>query len=274
MNIQCIALDLDKTTLNRQGVLSPGNRAALEYAIGRGVHVVIASGRAFSTLPQDVLSVPGIEYAITSNGAAVYHVPSGRCLRRFLLRPESTERILALTAREPVTYEAFVSGRAYASQEYIDNPLRFGATPEALQYVRKTRRMERDIVGFIRAHIHELDCIDLVVGNPDDHRRLWQQLREAVPGVYITSSVRQLLEISDAKSGKHAGVAYLAQLLSLPREAIAAFGDGDNDADLLRYAGCGIAMANATPACLAAADRVTAAHWEDGVAQGIYELLK
>ena len=67
MNIKCIALDLDRTTLNASGRLSDGNYNALCHAIENGVHIVIASGRSFDTLPKDVLAVPGIEYAITSN---------------------------------------------------------------------------------------------------------------------------------------------------------------------------------------------------------------
>ena len=95
MSIQCIALDLDRTTLNGEGRLSPGNRQALEYAIAKGVHIVIASGRPFASLPEDVTAVPGIEYAITSNGAAVYHLPTGRRLHSYAMTPGSVQAILA-----------------------------------------------------------------------------------------------------------------------------------------------------------------------------------
>ena len=60
MAIGCIALDMDRTTLNGEGRLSAGNRRALERAIGAGVHIVIASGRTFTSLPADVLAVPGM----------------------------------------------------------------------------------------------------------------------------------------------------------------------------------------------------------------------
>ena len=83
MNIKCIALDLDRTTLNASGRLSDGNYNALCHAIENGVHIVIASGRSFDTLPKDVLAVPGIEYAITSNGAAIYHIPTSTCLHEY-----------------------------------------------------------------------------------------------------------------------------------------------------------------------------------------------
>ena len=273
MHIQCIALDLDRTTLDGDGRLSPGNRRALEHAIAKGIHIVIASGRAFATLPKDVVSVPGIEYAITSNGAAVYHVPTGKCLHSYTLTPQSVRDILTLTAQEPVAYEGFVAGEAYADADYVRDPIKYGATAKALSYVQSTRHLEEDIIAFLHRHIHELDSLDIIVRDEVTKRRIWTMLERTVPDVYITSSVQQLIEISHRDAGKHSGVRYVAELLGLSSEEIAAFGDGDNDADMLSYVGCGIAMANASPACLAAADHVTLDHRDDGVAHGIYEIL-
>ena len=96
MNIKCIALDLDRTTLNASGRLSDGNYNALCHTIENGVHIVIASGRSFDTLPKDVLAVPGIEYAITSNGAAIYHIPTSTCLHEYKMTPASVECIIQI----------------------------------------------------------------------------------------------------------------------------------------------------------------------------------
>lgn len=273
MQIKCIALDLDQTTLNGEGHLAPETRAALEHAVSKGVHIVIASGRAFGSLPADVLAVPGVEYAITSNGAAVYHIPTGKCLHNYTLTPESVRRILQLTAREPVVYEAFVAGIAFADADYVRDPVRFGATEQAISYIQRTRRPEPDIADFILAHEAELDSIDVIVRDDETKRRLWDTLEQSVPDIYVTSSVQQLIEISHKDAGKHSGLRFLAERLQLEPAQIAAFGDGDNDADLLAYAGCGIAMANASPACLAAADHVTLDYHENGVAYGIYNIL-
>ena len=59
----------------------------------------------------------------------------------------------------------------------------------------------------------------------------------------------------------------------LSPENLAAFGDGDNDAEMLDLAGCGIAVENATEACKAAADHVTLSHQENGVAYGMRRFL-
>jgi len=274
MNVKCIALDLDRTTLRSDGTLSATTRDALLQLIAKGISVVIASGRSFATLPEEILSIPGIEYAITSNGAAIYHVPTGDCLHRYLLNPESVERILKLTQEELVTYEAFVEGRAYADAEYVRDPVHFGASERAVAYVQSTRHPEADIVGFIREHDRDLDSVDVIVRNLEEKNRIQAILLAEIDDIYTTSSVPQLLEISDQRAGKHAGVRYIMNRLKISADEIAAFGDGENDADMLSFVGCGIAVENAVPECKAAADFVTRSNDDDGVVYALRELLK
>lgn len=273
MEIRCIALDLDRTTLDAQGHLPEENRRALEGAMAQGVHVVIASGRPLGSLPRDVLAVPGIEYAVTSNGAAVWRLTTKECIRRLTMTPRSVETILDLTEGEPVAIEIFIRGEAWAQADYVRDPVRYGATPQAIAYIQSTRRPAEDIRALIRQDPGELDSLDLVTGDRGLECRLREVLERDVPDLYITSSVPGLIELSHRDGGKHSGVRFVAEQLGIPAQAVAAFGDGDNDVDLLTWAGCGIAVANATPACLAAADAVTRDHRENGVAWGIREIL-
>lgn len=273
MEIRCIALDLDRTTLNERARLSDGNRRALEYALSKGVHIVIASGRGFASLPEDVTAIPGIEYAVTSNGASVYHVPTGTRLKTYALTPQSVRAVLSLTAGERLAYEAFLDGAAYAPADYVEHPERYGVG-KAAPYIRATRTPVTDFPAFLEAHMGELESMDLVTVDEPLKQAMWALLRERVPDLYVTSSAPQLLELTHRDGGKHSGVRFVAERLGLSPDQIAAFGDGDNDVDLLRFAGRGIAVANATPACLAAADAVTLDHREDGVAHGIYQLLE
>ena len=205
-DIKLVALDLDRTTLNSESHLSEVNRQALIDAISNGVHVCIASGRAFDTLPEDIISVPGIEYAITSNGAAIYRIAGKECLKSYLLTPSSVKTILNLTANDTVTYEAFIKGQAFASTEYIRHPEKYGATEHSLAYVRKTRILKDDIVSFILEHCHKLDSLDIVVGNEELKKNIMDRIRNATDEVYMTSSISQLLEISYKDAGKKSGV--------------------------------------------------------------------
>ena len=135
MNIKCIALDLDRTTLNASGRLSDGNYNALCHAIENGVHIVIASGRSFDTLPKDVLAVPGIEYAITSNGAAIYHIPTSTCLHEYKMTPASVECIIQIAKQHETALEVFIDGKAYALKAYVEDPVSYGTTPQAIPYI-------------------------------------------------------------------------------------------------------------------------------------------
>lgn len=281
MQIKFIALDLDRTTLDSQGRLSEINRRAIERAVAAGIHVVAASGRALASLPAEIVDIPGVQYAITSNGAAVYDINENRCLRQFKMTSQSVEEILQHTQPEggckedmEISYEAFIDGRAFAEQRYVEDPVRFGATPHAVAYIQSTRTPIKDMREFISEHKSELDCIDIVVKSENMKERLWKSLRKNIADVYITSSVRQLLEISHRDAGKESGAAFLLEYLGLKREELAAFGDGDNDAELLQYAGIGFAVANASSGCRSAADRIVASNDENGVAQGIGIILE
>ena len=95
--ISCIALDLDGTTLRDDKQISAENRRAIEAALAAGVKVVIASGRSLGALPPSVTEIAGIDYAITSNGAAVYRMKDGVCLRRIRLEQRAADEILRMT---------------------------------------------------------------------------------------------------------------------------------------------------------------------------------
>lgn len=272
-NITCIALDLDQTTLNHQGRLSEKNRQAIESAIRKGVQIVVASGRAISALPDDICSIRGIRYAVTSNGAAVYDIHTKECLQQNKMTEQSIEKILDYAKDLEVAFETFIDGKAYAQREYVEDPVSFGASPRAISYIQTTREPVDDIRSFLMDHKKCIESVDVVVKEENLKKELWKTFEENIPQVYVTSSVQQLLELSYEKSGKHSGIAYILEHLGLSRDGLAAFGDGDNDAELLKYAGIGIAVENASKACREAADVVTLSNDEDGVAYGIEKLL-
>ena len=274
MDIQLIALDLDRTTLNSQGKLSKANYNALSQAIKNGVHVCIASGRAFDTLPSDVLSVPGIEYAITSNGAAVYNIKTKERIKSYLLTENAIDIIMNICKKYPVTYEAFINGVAYTGKEYIDNPDKFGATQHSIDYVLSTRTLKDDIVGFIYENKNRLDCIDIIVNNDELKNTIINEIKTATNEVYITSSIKQLIEISYKDAGKKSELEFLSNYHNISRENIAAFGDADNDFDMIKYAGVGIAMENASSHLLEVADYTTLHHDNDGVAYAFKNIIK
>jgi len=274
MDIRCIVLDMDMTTLGTDKKISDANREALEYVISKGIHVAIASGRPFSSLPQDVVSIPGVEYAITSNGAAIYHIPSGSRMAHYTLEPQTAEKVVEVLKDQPYACEAFVDGKGYSPAAFIADPTQFGAPAYTAKYLRRTRTPVADINAFILEHKDQLDSISIITDSSAISNHLYPLLLKELPECYLTCSADHLLEIAHRDCGKHSAVHFLAEHLQLTPEQIAAFGDGDNDAEMLSYVGHGIAVANASPACLATAKHVSLHFSENAVAYGIYQILQ
>lgn len=271
MRPACIALDLDGTTLQTGGTLSTYTKQVLETLGARGVHIVVASGRSFTSLPQEVLALTGVEYAVCSNGASVWHVPSGECIHRTVLPVQAAEDILKSMQGENIRYECFVEGKPYADAFYVEDPVACGAPPRAVPYIQSTRQPVEDIVGFVREHAHELENLDVIVAEQPQKTALWQKLAALREDLFVTSSVHQLLEIAHRDAGKKNGLKVVLGRVGLDAEQVAAFGDADNDVDMIRWAGCGVAMANAPEAVQAEADRVAGTNDEDGVARLLAE---
>lgn len=269
-DIRLIALDLDDTTLCSDGSLADKTREAIEAAISSGIEVVIASGRAFNSLPRAVAEICGIRYAITSNGAAVTKNPGGERIVSLTLHPDTIQGILELFGNELL--ECFIDGQAYCDARYMADPMRFGCSAAYVEYVKTTRLPVGDMPGFMSENAGRLDSVDILCASVFHRAELWEAALR-LKNAYITSSSPRLIEIAAAEAGKGASLRRLCELLSVPAQCVAAFGNGDNDADMLSFAGLGVAMENATEACIAASDAVCASNDEHGVAQMIYKIL-
>ena len=267
MRPACIALDLDGTVLRTGGTLSAYTKEVLEALGERGVHIVVASGRSFTSLPQEVLALRGVEYAVCSHGASVWHVPAGACIHRTVLPAAAVGDILASMKSENIRYECFIAGKPYADAFYVADPVACGALPRAVPYIRSTRQPVEDMESFVRAHAHELENLDVVVADQNKKAALWQRLAALREDLFVTSSVHQLLEIAHRDAGKKNGLAVVLARLALGSAQVAAFGDAHNDGDMRQWAGGGVAMANAPAGVRAAADCVTGSNDEDGVAR-------
>lgn len=270
-NIRLVALDLDETTLRTGGNLSEYTRHALEEADRNGIQIVAASGRAFSALPKAVTDLPFVEYAIASNGANIYEVKTGKRVMAKFLEKEAADRILDIAREEGLLVEGFIDGVPYSQRNYVEDTDRLNRTGRNARYVQSTRRPVEDIFAFLR-QAECLDSVNLLVEEQERKPAVRKRVEE-VKGIYLTTSADVLLETANKDAGKGPALRELAKMLRIDREEIAAFGNAENDIDMIRFAGTGIAVANAAEEVRAAADEVTESNDEDGVARWIMRYL-
>lgn len=271
--LSCVAFDLDGTLLNKKSQLSERTRRMLQALDKKGIPAVIASGRPFSTIPQELISMPAVRYIVTGNGVCIYDTKRGKTVLRRSLSPEAVAAIVDMTQEYPLAYELFVDGRAYANEQYVRQPEMYGLHGLACQYIRKTRVPFADIRSFIQAHHGIIDSIGLSIQDMTLKEHLWQQLLQEIDNIYVTSSLPRLLEIADYRAGKRAALETILSYLDIAPSGLMAFGDADNDKGMIELAGLGVAMGNAEPAVKQVAKVVTVHHDEDGVAKIVEQYM-
>jgi hydroxymethylpyrimidine pyrophosphatase-like HAD family hydrolase len=79
-DIRLVALDLDGTVFNDEKEITPRTLEAIRAAIAKGVDVIPATGRVASGVPEAFLRIPGVRYALTSNGASVVELSTCRLM--------------------------------------------------------------------------------------------------------------------------------------------------------------------------------------------------
>lgn len=264
-NISLIALDLDGTTLVR-GRITPRTRRALEEAARRGIHVVVATGRAWCSLPKDLFQVQGLEYVVTSNGAMITEISSGEILYENCVDPEPMETVAALlreNRRFPV--EVFTKGKAYIGRDVFEEVRDHGLSYMSRNYILRTRQPVDDIYGFLEENIQAVENINILFEFFEDKEEM-KVVLEQIPNITVTSSVPHNLEIGGATTSKATGLKALCDIIGADLGNAMACGDSPNDMDMLEEAGLGIAMGNSEPEILAMADYVAPSCDEEGVA--------
>ena len=271
-NIRMVALDLDGTTFNSAGDISERNVAAIEEAALKGTHVVVSTGRSFSSLPDHIKAVRGIEYAITSNGAHVNRVETGEPVYSDFLDKRVVREVARLKEETGADIEVFIQGRAYVDQSYYDHVRDDGCVFRNAEYVLWSRRPVPDVCSLMFEHDHEIENVNFVY-------ETLEMLEEARPKITamenatITSSFPNNLEVGGPNTSKKTALIWLMDKLGITPDELMCCGDAPNDIAMLELAGIGVAVANAWGGLKDHADHITGSNDDDGVGIAIEKFV-
>ena len=274
MNIKLIAIDMDGTFLNDEKKAPEENIRALEACAARGIEVVPATGRTVLAVPEEIKNLPGVRYAITTNGAVVADLHKEEILSTCRMSVETAVKIMEMArgSEDDIMYDAYIEGVGYTSEYFWDHLDHYATTPGIASLIRKTRRTVPDHIAYVRACGMEVEKINLFFVDMEARMRMRERLNQ-MPEIAVTSAIPENLEINAVGASKGGALKRLAEQLHIDIEETMAFGDGENDISMLMAAGCGIAMGNAENSVKAAADYVTTSNNEAGVAAAIHHLI-
>lgn len=269
-DIKMVGLDLDGTTLKYGDVFSERTLEAFRRAKERGVHIVIATGRTRKSLPPKLFEIPQVEYVITSNGAHITRLSDMEVIYENIIRSDAVESVVERTERLGYIMEAFIDGAAYIDSKIYkgmeERPQDFRYRD--VDYVLNTRIPVDDVYRYTLEHSHNIENISITFPEEEDRRRLVNEFGD-IPGITLTSSFQNNIEIGGETTSKAQALAYLLDLFGLNRDNLMACGDSPNDGKMIELAAVGVAMGNSHPYILDIADYVTDSCYDDGVAKAI-----
>lgn len=270
-----LVLDVDGTLFDDQDRVHPRTRAALARARGAGVRVMLATGRSAGGV-RDVARDLALELpAVVYNGAAVYCPVEDRMLESVTLPQALVAAVLAHAAETTL--------------------LPVVALPDGSQFSRpgRTHEEERVLAEFRTLAVtdeHALPQsgairVTLLSARHAESLALYSEIERLLPGpAYLThfalaalprfrDSAMQIVDIQPDCAGKADAMRVLHERYGIPPARVVAVGDAGNDLPMLRVAGLGVAMGNATDEAKRTARRVIGDNNGDALGALIEELF-
>ncbi|GFO85266.1 Cof-type HAD-IIB family hydrolase [Anaerostipes butyraticus] len=266
--IRLIALDMDGTTFNSRKEITNRTRRTIAEAVERGIQVFPATGRPKSYLPQEIMSIPGVHYASTSNGASIIDMNKEEPLYEDLIPAERMPDIIRRIKDLPVIIELFYKGACYCDRS-------------TLPVIEQILQERPSVQNGQAPEIYEDGIFDRLLQDPFPVEKVHLifsdlKIRKEIMDFYqkenildVTSAFAENLELTSKTATKSNALLRLAGILGISQEETMAIGDSFNDLDMLGAAGTSVAMGNAEPEIKETADLITKTNDEDGVAWAI-----
>lgn len=262
-----IALDMDGTLLTTDKRVSEKNKAAIKEAEAKGVKIVLASGRPLIGITKYLNELDLLkddDYVLSFNGGLVQNTKTQKVVSKLPLKGKDLKNIYKISK------ELNINIHAFSAKDGL-------ITPKISQYTEH----EADING-IEINIRDFNEIDdeediIKVMMIDPQEILDPAIKKLPAELYEKYSVFKsapfFLEFTNKEVDKGLGLKKLGEYLGIKKEEIIACGDAGNDLSMVKYAGLGVAMENATKEVKEVANFITTSNDEDGIANVIEKFI-
>jgi Cof subfamily protein (haloacid dehalogenase superfamily) len=255
-----VAADLDGTllplVLDGSQELTPLTIETVRTLTGLGITTILVTGRMFSSAAAFATQLGLTGPVAAYQGALIRDVATGHLLHHDPLPLDLSREVLE-----------FVQPEHLSVNLYIEDQLCVEKRTEAVDRYELLSKMKAIVVGSLLDYLHQPTTKMGIGGPPAALDALQLRLRAHFGSRLIAVKTWPFfLEITNPTATKARALQILGRHLGFEAADVLAFGDSYNDADMLAWAGTGVAMAGAPPEVIAAADDTCASVEEDGVA--------
>ncbi|MGN0144442.1 MAG: sugar-phosphatase [Clostridium sp.] len=262
-----IALDMDGTLLTSEKKISENTKNALKAAEAKGVKVVLASGRPLDGITrylEELDLLKSDDYALSFNGGIVINNKTKDIISSTLIKGSDLKEIYK------VSKELDINIHAFSVKEGL-------ITPKMSQYTK--HECEMNGIDYTIKDFNDVDDEEDIVKVMmiDPQEKLDEAIKKLPEYLYEKYSVFKsapfFLEFTNKEVDKGKGLKKLGEYLGIAQDEIIACGDAGNDLSMIKYAGLGVAMKNATDDVKEAADYITLSNDEDGIAHVVEKFI-
>ncbi|BBZ46804.1 Cof-type HAD-IIB family hydrolase [Mycobacterium parmense] len=256
-----IACDVDGTLFDENETITPRTRDAVLAAVAAGATFVVATGRPPRWIRPVVEALGFAPMAVCANGAVIYDSATDRVVSARTLSVDTLAELAELATR--VIPGAGLAVERIGERAHDTATPQFISSPGYEHAWLNPDNTEVSIEDLLSAPAIKLLIRRAGARSADMAAELAKHV--GIEGDITYSTNNGLVEIVPLGISKATGVDELARPLEIGSDEVVAFGDMPNDLPMLLWAGHGVAMGNAHPEVMAAADEVTASNSDDGV---------
>lgn len=251
--IKLIATDMDGTLLDNNHELTPAMREKIIELRKQGLKFGVATGRPMDSA---LFGVPDmatlLDFAICDNGGFVYDFADGELHEQYPLSGDLIREIL----------DTFMP---MGGNPVLTGPGKLYTQFEDFYNIEVRTHIDLEYVD-VRSKVQDAHAKIIFSGEPDTLAAIDRYVKEHPDSRYVAFySQKELIEFMDPRVNKMVGLQYYMNKYEISNDEIMTFGDNNNDIHMVKGAGHGVAMENATPAVKEVADAVCGLNDEEGV---------
>ena len=286
-----IAIDLDGTLLNLNGIVSNETKKILQEIIDKNIKIVLTSGRMIDSIKTISEEIGRQKYLIAGNGAIVYDVEKCQILYKNFLSKEKILNVIKICEENSIYYNI------YTEKEVLTPSLKYNV----LYYHKEnSNREEKDrtkinIITNMYEYIQNSEREDyLKITICDEDKMIFNsiiKMIKQIKGIDVmeiehmsrknimqgTETIElnySYTEVSAQNVDKWDAISYILEQEQIQKEEVIAIGDNINDKKMIENAGLGIAMKGSTPIITEIANIVTEeTNNSDGVAKALKKII-
>ena len=260
--IKMVVTDIDGTIYTPEKGMSTAVKECLKNLTDEGVLVVIATGRTYASA-RYMADMAGIRCPLVGYQGGIICSYSGDILKVKYLDSDIAKDIINDFRKRKIHINVYVADKLYVENddEYIKDYI----GDKGIDYFK--------VDSFDKLDLTKLNKILAINYNPEFINNLINELKNKYPMLYIVKSHDYFCEIANKEATKGNAVKFFAQKYNIAYEEILAIGDQNNDIEMVKTAGIGIAMGNGTAEIKEAADYVTDTVQNDGFVKAINKFV-